>query len=141
MEHRTLNENYAAIAQELIDNEPELAYIKDSRVRIAYLESDQSKKADKDKLVLGECEKVAAKNKWAINYDFTITLFKNNLIGLSPAQIKIVLFHELLHVGIEPGADGDEIYSVRKHDLEDFKIIIDRFGTEWSLNSKGGSND
>ena len=141
MEHRTLNENYAAIAQELIDKEPELAYIKDSRVRIAYLESDQSKKADKDKLVLGECEKVAAKNKWAINYDFTITLFKNNLIGLSPAQIKIVLFHELLHVGIEPGADGDEIYSVRKHDLEDFKIIIDRFGTEWSLKPKGGSND
>lgn len=141
MEHRQINENYAAIAQELIDNEPELAYIKDSRVRIAYLESDQSKKADKDKLVLGECEKVAAKNKWAINYDFTITLFKNNLIGLSPAQIKIVLFHELLHVGIEPGADGDEIYSIRKHDLEDFKIIIDRFGTEWSLNSKGGSND
>ena len=141
MEHRTLNENYAAIAQELIDKEPELAYIKDSRVRIAYLESDQSKKADKDKLVLGECEKVAAKNKWAINYDCTITLFKNNLIGLSPAQIKIVLFHELLHVGIEPGADGDEIYSVRKHDLEDFKIIIDRFGTEWSLKPKGGSND
>ena len=141
MEHRFINDNYRAIAEELINTEPELAYIKDSRVRIAYLESDQSKKADKDKLVLGECEKVAAKNKWAIAYDFTITLFKNNLIGLSPAQIKIVLFHELLHVGIEPGADGDEIYSVRKHDLEDFKIIIDRFGTEWSLNAKGGSND
>lgn len=140
MEHRTLNENYAAIAQELIDKEPELAYIKNSRVRIAYLESDQAKKADKDKLVLGECEKVAAKNKWAISYDFTITLFKNNLVGLTAAQIRIVLFHELLHVGIEPGADGDEIYSVRKHDLEDFKLIIDKFGTEWS-NAKGGSND
>ena len=140
MDHRTLNENYAAIAQELIDKEPELAYIKNSRVRIAYLESDQAKKADKDKLVLGECEKVAAKNKWAISYDFTITLFKNNLVGLTAAQIRIVLFHELLHVGIEPGADGDEIYSVRKHDLEDFKLIIDKFGTEWS-NAKGGSND
>lgn len=141
MEHRQINENYANIAQELINNELELAYIKNSRVRIAYLESDQSKKADKDKLVLGECEKVAAKNKWAINYDFTITLFKNNLIGLSAAQIRTVLFHELLHVGIELGAEGEEIYSVRKHDLEDFKIIIDRFGTDWSKNSKEGSND
>ena len=141
MEHRSINDNYRAIAEDLIEKEPELSYIKNSRVRIAYLESDQAKKADKDKLVLGECEKVAAKNKWAINYDFTITLFKNNLIGLSPAQIKIVLFHELLHVGIEPGPEDDEIYSVRKHDLEDFKIIIDRFGTEWSLNQKGGSND
>ena len=77
MEHRTINENYRAIAEQLIDTEPELSYIKNSHVRIAYLESDQAKKADKDKLVLGECEKVAAKNKWAIAYDFTITLFKN----------------------------------------------------------------
>ena len=136
MEHRAINTNYEEMAQELIDNEPELAYIKNSQVKIAFLESDQSKKADKDKLVLGECEKVAAKNKWAINYDFTITLFKNNLIGLTLDQIKIVLFHELLHVGIEQGPDGDETYTVRKHDLEDFKVIIDRFGTEWAKNAR-----
>ena len=136
MEHRAINTNYEEIAQELIDNEPELAYIKNSQVKIAFLESDQSKKADKDKLVLGECEKVAAKNKWAINYDFTITLFKNNLIGLTLDQIKIVLFHELLHVGIEQGPDGDETYSVVKHDLEDFKTIIDRFGTDWAKNAR-----
>lgn len=139
MEHRTQNENYKAIAEELIDAEPELKYIKDSRVKIAFLDSDQSKKVDKDKLVLGECEKVAAKNKWAISYDFTITLFTPNLVGLSEAQIRIVLFHELLHVGIEPGPDGDELYSVRKHDLEDFKLIIDRFGTDWASNKKLGS--
>lgn len=138
MEHRHINENYKAIAESLIDKEPELAYIKNSRVKITYLESDSAKKADKDKLVLGECEKVAAKNKWAITSDFTITLFVNNLVGLSPEQIRIVLFHELLHIGIEPDADGDEIYSVRKHDLEDFKSIIDRFGTEWA---KGAGHD
>ena len=132
MEHRQINENYRTIAESLIGTEPELAYIKDSRVRIAYLESDNSKKADADKLVLGECEKVAAKNKWAINYDFTITLYKNNLVGLSADQIRIVMFHELLHVGIVPGAEGDEVYSVRKHDLEDFKLIIDKYGTDWS---------
>ena len=95
-------------------------------------ESGEAKKADADKLVLGECEKVQAKNKWAINYDFTITLFKKNLVGLSADQIRIVMFHELLHVGIEPGPEGDEIYSVRKHDLEDFKLIIDKYGTDWS---------
>lgn len=132
MEHRTLNENYQRIAEELINTEQDLAYIKDSRVRIAYLESDQNKKSGEDRFVLGECEKVQAKNRWAINYDFTITLFKNNLVGLSAEQIRIVMFHELLHVGIEPGPDGDEIYSVRKHDLEDFKLIIDKYGTDWS---------
>lgn len=132
MEHRHINENYQRIAESLIDTEPDLEHIKDSRVRIAYLESDQCRRDGKDRLVLGECEKVAAKNRWAINYDFTITLFKKNLVGLSGDQIRTVMFHELLHVGIEPGPDGDETYSVRNHDLEDFKLIIDRFGTDWN---------
>lgn len=136
MEHRQINENYQRIAEELIETETELKYIRDSRVRIAYLESDSSKKAGEDKLVLGECEKVQAKNRWAINYDFTITLFKNNCVGLSEDQIRIVMFHELLHVGIEPGPDGEELYSVRKHDLEDFKIIIDKYGTDWSKTAR-----
>ena len=131
MEHRNVKEEYKQIAGRLIDTVPELAYIKDSNVKIAYLVSDQAKKVDKDKLVLGECEKVAAKNKWAIDYDFTITLFEPNLYGLSAKQIEIVLFHELLHVGIDYGENG-EVYSVRKHDLEDFKIIIDKYGTNWA---------
>ena len=137
MEHRQINDNYKTIAEELIATEPELAYIKDSRVKIIYLESDSAKKADKEKLVLGECEKVQSKNRWAIPCDFTITLYVQNLVGMTAEQIRIVIFHELLHVGIELGGDGDEVYSVRKHDLEDFKIIIDRFGTDWA----GASND
>ena len=131
MEHRAINQNYEAIAQDLIEKEPDLAYIKNSRVKITYLESDARKKAGNDKFVLGECEKVAAKNKWAIISDFTITVFKNNCIGMSEDQMRVLLFHELLHIGIEIGPEDDEIYSVRKHDLEDFKIIIDRFGTDW----------
>lgn len=131
MEHREINENYQRIAEQLIETEQDLAYIKDSRVKIAYLESDQCKKNGQDRLVLGECEKVQAKNKWAIRYDFTITVFKNNCIGMSEDQLRIVLFHELLHIGIDMGPDGDESYSVRKHDLEDFKLIIDRYGTDW----------
>ena len=92
MEARQLNQNYREIAEKLINTEPELAYIKNSSVRIAFLESNQAKKADKDKLVLGECEKVAAKNKWAIAYDFTITLFRENLIGLTAEQYYADLF-------------------------------------------------
>lgn len=132
MEHRHINENYRQIAEQLIDKEPELSYIKNSQVKVTYLESDSCKKADKEKLVLGECEKIQSKNKWAMPGDFTITLYVNNLVGLSLEQIKTVIFHELLHIGIDIGSDGEEVYSVRKHDLEDFKIIIDRFGTDWA---------
>ena len=131
MEHRSINDKYRSIAEHLIDTQTELAYIKDSSVKITYLESDAAKKADKDKIVLGECEKVQAKNRWAIESDFTITLYEPNLIELSDRQLEIVLFHELLHIGIDWGENG-EVYYIRKHDLEDFKIIIDRFGTDWA---------
>ena len=139
MEHRQINTNFETIAKELIDTEPELRYIKDSRVRIIFLESDNAKKSGVDTLVHGECEKIAAKNKWAIPADFTITLFVKNNVGMTEEQIKVLLFHEMLHIGITPGADGDEIYSVRDHDLEDFKVIIDRYGTDWASTKRSES--
>ena len=128
---RTLNEKYAIIGADLIDKEPSLQYIKDSSATIVYL-SSELKKTDKQKLVLGQCERVAEKYKWGLPCDFTITVFEPNVEELTEEQIRILIFHELLHVGIKIGADGEETYFCRPHDLEDFKEIIDRFGSEWN---------
>ena len=127
MEKRTLNKDYEKLAYQLIDSEDELEYIKNSNVKIAFLESDKKKKS-KGRVVFGECEKVQDKNKWGIPYDFTITLFKPNIAKFSIKQLEIVLFHELLHVGI---SDKGKL-SIIPHDLEDFKLIIDKYGTNWS---------
>lgn len=126
-EKRKLNEQYRLWAEQLIATEPELEYIKNSNVRIAYLESDKENHR-KDKIIYGQCEKVQNKNQWAIDYDFTITLYQPNLIYFDEPQIKILLFHELLHIGID---EEKGTYSTVPHDLEDFKTIIDRFGTDW----------
>ena len=42
----------------------------------------------------------------------------------------MVLFHELLHVGIKK----DGTLFVRPHDLEDFKLVINKFDTDWAKN-------
>lgn len=131
MEARKINNDYRKVAERLISKKPELAYIKDSSVKVIYLESDAAKKADKDKVILGECERVQSKNQWAIDADFTITVYTPNIIGMSRKQIEILLFHELLHIGIDWNDNGECFY-VRKHDLEDFKIIIDKYGTDWA---------
>lgn len=132
MEQRKENKNYRAIGEKLIDEMKELFYIKESQVRIIYLESDQLKTSGR-KVVHGECEKVPAKYKWAIPADFTITLYRNNNIGFTQEQMEILIFHELLHVGIERKIDGTEIYSNDPHDLEDFKLVIDKYGTDWAM--------
>lgn len=132
---RTINKDYEKIAKDLINTEDALEYIRDSNVRIVYLSSEQ-KKTNERKLVLGQCEKVADKYKWGIPCDFTITVFEPNIETLSDEQIRILLFHELLHVGIVDNGNGEETYQINPHDLEDFKLIIDRFGTEWNIPSE-----
>ena len=131
MDSRQINEFYAEIGQELIDTEPSLEHILNSDAQIVYLSSNHKKKSG-EKTVFGQCEKVQEKYKWSIPCDFTITVFEPNCVGFSEEQIRILLFHELLHVGIDIKEDGTESYSIKGHDLEDFKEIIDRFGTNWA---------
>ena len=131
-ETRWKNEDYERIAKELIDTEPKLAYIKNSNVSIIYLSSNCAKPHNGGR-VLGQCERVQDKYRWAINADFTITLFEPNIEGRTEEIIKRVLYHELLHVGIEKDRTGKVIYSVNPHDCEDFRDCIERWGVDWSI--------
>lgn len=131
MDKRTINEHYAEIGAYLIDHEDALVDIANSQATIVYLSSEH-KKVEAGRKILGQCEKVADKYKWGIPCDFTITVFEPNVEGMTDDQLKIIIFHELLHVGIDFKEDGSESYFIRPHDLEDFKLIIDRFGTDWS---------
>lgn len=138
-ENRHLNEDYAEMAMALIDSEDELRYIKESQVSIAYLSSDL-KKRDSGRIVHAQCELVSDKYKWGIPADFMITVYEPNVLGFTDEQMKILLFHELLHVKIDY-QDGEEKYSVNPHDLEDFKYIIDRFGTDWDRVTQDDKTD
>jgi len=132
MDNRVIREEYAEIAKEIIETEESLTDIANSKATIIYLGSDNPK-TSKGKAVCGECERVQDKNKWAIPADYTITVFEPNIVGFSREQLRILLFHELLHIKIDFEEDGSEKYSTKPHDYEDFKEIIDRFGTDWSV--------
>lgn len=125
-EIRTINEDYQKIANELIATRPELEDLRNSDVTIICLASDQEKKSN-GKLIPGQTEKIADKYKWGIPCDFTITIFDPNVAYWTADQMKILMLHELLHVGV----DGDRLY-IRPHDLEDFKSIIAEYGVDWA---------
>ena len=129
-ETRTLNGHYAELAQALIDTEPMLRHIGESAATICYLGSDHPKRS-KGRTVFGTCERVASKNQWAIPADFLIVVYEPNCAGMDDSRIARLLFHELLHVGIEVGDDGEERYFIRPHDLEDFRACVDRWGADW----------
>lgn len=126
MDSRRINEEYNEIMRELINERPELEDLRNGDVTIICLSSGHEKKTA-GKPVLGQAEKISEKYKWGIPCDFTITVFEPNVEGFSRNQMKILIFHELLHIGV----DVERLF-IKPHDLEDFKIIIDEFGTNWS---------
>ena len=100
MDSRHISEKYTELAKQVIEENPELEYLRTAPVTIIFLASTHKKKG-KGKPVYGQCEKVQEKNKWGIPADFTITIFEPNVAGMTEEQLKILLFHELLHVGLE----------------------------------------
>ena len=132
MDNREISEKYAKIAHELIGEEEELSDLYMSTASIVYLSSQHKKVAD-GKKVFALCEKVPDRYKWGIPADFTITVFEPNIEGFTDDQLRVLIYHELLHVGIKFNNDGTETYSIKPHDLEDFKLIINKFGTDWSV--------
>ena len=130
-DNRTLSERYARIGAELIETEESLAHIKHGHATIVYLSSNAEKRSS-GRDVLGQCERVPDRWKWAVPADFAITVFEPNVAGMTERQLRILIYHELLHVGISQNKDGEEVYRCVPHDLEDFRAVVDTFGADWS---------
>ena len=141
MDNRRINPVYADIAAVLIETEPSLQHIKESDVQIIYLSSGH-KKLSGGKRTFGQCEKIADKYKWGIPCDFTITVFEPNVIecGFSDEQLRALIHHELLHVGVEREQTligTNEKYSIVPHDMEDFRLILEKYGVNWDKPKEG----
>lgn len=132
MDTRQLSDEFAEIGMKTIQAEDSLIDIRNSHATIVYLTSEVAKMQN-GKKVCAQCEKVPEKYKWSIPADFTITVFLPNIDGFTDEQKGILMFHELKHIGIVFNGDGSESYSIVPHDYEDFKEIIDRYGTDWSV--------
>jgi hypothetical protein len=130
MENRIIREEYKQIGEDLILTAPELESIRDSAVNIVFLGSDYEKKRQ-GRTVFGECEKIPGKYRWAIDYDMAIIVYEPNVERFTDKQLRILLLHELMHVGIKEDGN-EETYYVVPHDVEDFRAIIDKYGMDWS---------
>jgi hypothetical protein len=115
------SEKYTELASEVIRTTSGMEWLEEKR--IAYLSCDKAKKQGYKK-ILGQCIKVREIDKVFVKADFYIVIYEPNCEGFTDEQYKILLEHELLHIG----ARGN----IMNHDLEDFKQIVDKYGTDWA---------
>lgn len=113
------------MADEVIKEHPELDWLKD--VSIGYVSSDKAKTGN-HKNVLAECHLVKDLYKPYIPHDFLIVVYEPNVATLTLSQLKILIEHELMHIGQNDAGD----YFIVPHDIEEFRRIIDMYGLDWA---------
>lgn len=133
-EKRFISERIQKIAEEIIENASILEswkdFYKDEKIKIIFLESDKIK-ISHGQTVCADCEKIADSKRWAIGADFVITVYSKNVTHFSDGQMKVLLLHELMHVGIEDTGKGEFKKYIIPHDLQDFYYIVDKYGPLW----------
>lgn len=132
---------YAQLGEKLVREEENFEHIRENDIRIRYLESN--KPAGKSKrVILGECRKISDRNRQMLEAcsikkedipDFVIVIYKERIHGFTNEQLRILIMHELMHIGVKEDSEtGVVSYHIVKHDLEDFRTIIEQFGTDWA---------
>lgn len=122
------NEEYEKIASELIETEECLEHCRNAS--IAVLSSDEEKTKNRKK-VYGECHLIPDKYKWYMPFDFQITIYDANITHFDDKQLRILILHELMHIGKDYEAEQPKFYVV-PHDYEEFRLILERYGIDWS---------
>lgn len=123
-----VDEKLKELAEQVIAERTDLKKLSNPDCRIAYLRSDK-KKTSHGRTVFADTEKVGEKVKALAQVDFIITFYDPACAGLSEEKMKVLMIHELKHVGFEPGKP----FSIIPHDVEDFRDIIETYGMDWTI--------
>ncbi len=112
------------MAEKIIDVRQELQHIRDYEICIGYVRSNEAKRAKK--IVYADCRKVNTVMQAYLPFDFIITFYADTAI-MTDNQLKILMFHELLHIEV-----GQRGFTIRPHDIEDFDVILRQYGLDWN---------
>ena len=120
---REISEDWATVGAEVIKAQPSLRHITERELKVGYLISDKAKTKG-GKTVYADCAKVSEKDRWAVDYDFLVTVYPAGQ-ALDDEKAHILMHHELLH--IHPTS-----YKIREHDIDEFMEVADKYGLHWA---------
>jgi hypothetical protein len=80
---------------------------------------------DKSARFWGKCSHVGGLWKFVTAYEFTIQINNEAWESMTDEQREALMYHELLHVGYDASTDK---YSIVDHDLEEFAMVVSKYG-------------
>ena len=125
------------LAQKCMETFPDLAHLDNPDCRIAYQLSNQEKES-RNRIVYADVEKVKDKIKAFMHYDFLVTFYEPNCEKLDEEHLMRLMYHELKHIGFDP---ADDKFWMIPHDVEDFSVMIERWGLDWIYSTQDALQD
>ena len=136
-----VSEELRQLGEKVIAGMPELYYISEFGIKVGYVLSYEAKKKD-GKSIAADCRKVTGTYTAFLPFDFVVTFYHPNMSYMTENQQKILMLHELKHIGVGPKG-----LRIEPHDIEDFESILSRYGLRWNEFNHdvpdilGGGND
>lgn len=119
------NDKLRDLAEAIICKYREFQFIKAFDIRVGYVSSYEKKTGEK--ITYADCRKVPVVYQAYLPFDFIITFYEYSTEYMSENQKKILMRHELQHIRFNKGQ-----LSIRPHDIEDFKDILEQYGNDWN---------
>ena len=116
----------AALGQAVLNHFSEFDFVRNAGVRIGYIKSYTNKNSN-GKSILAECRIIKGVYTAYLPYDFIITFFWPSIHAMTDNQIKLIMLHELKHIGL-----NHKGYYLVPHDIEDFSDILSKYGLAWN---------
>ena len=114
------------LGNKVIDKFERLHFIRDYEIKIGYVRSYE-KKRTVNGITFGSCMKVNDIFKAYLPFDFIVTFYDPNIDTMNDNQLKILMLHELSHIGI-----GERGFKINPHDIQDFYRILRDYGLDWN---------
>jgi hypothetical protein len=91
--------------------------------------------------VAGRCIRSSRELKFFSDCDYIIQMSGDLWDALDEHTRRVLMLHELMHIFIDEDNEGNPVYKLRKHDVEDFAAILDVYGVNWLYDLRQSANE
>lgn len=131
----------ARMAQEIIARHPEVFKDVPPLSDILFVMDDENMPKSKGNPVLARVSKISGKVVDFIdagNKTWMLEWFAANVGNMTMNQKRVLMAHELLHFVFDQDTGT---HRLRGHDVEEFHLILNRFGSRWNDPTRGDVDD
>lgn len=123
-----VDDNIKMLCEKIMRVKQDLHWIMEYQLldKIGYVRAYVDKRST-GSTVFADCRIVPGPYRAFIPYEILITVYHPTASMLNDNQFKLLLYHELKHINY-----GNNGVVLRKHDVQDFYIILNQYGIDWA---------